>query len=350
MQRTVEGCTAIMDIDSKGKKRICLILPFFVCGGGKFNNYFPLFLQSCEYNHTINWLIITDSQQQYSWPSNVRVLHSSFDDFKKKVEKCFPFEISLDTPYKLCDYKPAYGEILESELEGFDFWGHCDCDLIFGDIRSFLSEDILDKYDKFFSRGHLTIYRNIPEINSFYRKQTYLPYNVVFSSRDIFAFDEWAGVSIAWYNEGRPIYDELIMDDIRVGMKGFHPTKEISNSTSPYRKYHDSNMSKAYRRMKHTCYFFDEGQLYRVWIEDNREIKKQPVLYVHFQKRKMDVKLDSISGRYMIANDTFYPAIGLSVGNLKKMTGRDFSWNNNWNNFKNSIHPLLHFVRKIVHR
>lgn len=110
-------------------KSIVLILPYF----GKFNEYFSLFLNSCKYNKTINWLIYTDDKRQFSYPPNVKVIYCTFSDFKKRIERNFQFNISLDAPYKLCDFKPAYGEALQQDIEEFNFWGHCDCDLIFGD-------------------------------------------------------------------------------------------------------------------------------------------------------------------------------------------------------------------------
>lgn len=49
-------------------QKIIIILPYF----GKFSNYFNLFLKSCEKNHTIDWLVITD-QPSTAWtiPTNV---------------------------------------------------------------------------------------------------------------------------------------------------------------------------------------------------------------------------------------------------------------------------------------
>ena len=45
----------------------------------------------------------------------------------------------VNSPYKLCDYKPVYGLIFDEDLQDYDFWGHCDVDLIFGDIRKFIN-------------------------------------------------------------------------------------------------------------------------------------------------------------------------------------------------------------------
>lgn len=40
-------------------KSIIIIVPYF----GEFPNYFQLFLNSCKYNESINWVIITDKEK-----------------------------------------------------------------------------------------------------------------------------------------------------------------------------------------------------------------------------------------------------------------------------------------------
>ena len=72
------------------------------------------------------------------------------------IQAKYDFSINLPSPYKLCDFKPAYGEIFNEFISSFDYWGYCDVDLIWGNIRKFLSNDLLDKeYDKIFEK-----YRN----------------------------------------------------------------------------------------------------------------------------------------------------------------------------------------------
>jgi hypothetical protein len=65
----------------------------------------------------------------------VTVQRCTFGDLAQRIRSFFDFEISLERPYKLCDFRPAFGEIFAEELAGFDFWGHSDLDLIFGQIR-----------------------------------------------------------------------------------------------------------------------------------------------------------------------------------------------------------------------
>ena len=146
-------------------KSIAYVLPYF----GKFPKGFELFLLSCKNNSTIDWLIFTDDRTEYDYPSNVKVTYYTFEEIKDKVQKNFNFKIVLDKPYKFCDYKPAYGEIFSEELKGYDFWGMCDLDLAWGDIRKFITDDLLNKYERIGFLGHSTIYKNTTEVNSRYR-------------------------------------------------------------------------------------------------------------------------------------------------------------------------------------
>ena len=90
----------------------------------------------------------------------------------------------------------AFGVIFEEYIEGYDFWGHCDIDVIWGDIRAFIGEEVLQNYDivscrKDFLAGHLTLWKNAPETNTIF--QAVPSYQALFSSRECFSFDE-AGV------------------------------------------------------------------------------------------------------------------------------------------------------------
>lgn len=281
-------------------KSICLILPWF---GGPFKNYFQFFLESCKNNPTVNWLIFTDCTQSYNYPENVKLVKCSFEYVRKRIQRIFDFEISLDRPYKLCDFKPSYGEVFQEELKNYDYWGYCDCDLIFGNIRKFISDDILDKYEMLFTRGHLHIFKNNRKTNAFFR--TIPEYEQKLSTNNSFAFDEWAGISGAWDKSGKDYYDELVMDDIRTGFNAFRPTKEIAENTGPYSKK-NVNESNIYKKMKNVFYKYDNGSLYRCYCL-NRKKCTEEILYVHFQKRDfiVDKNLKNLSS-FCIANGTFW--------------------------------------------
>ena len=168
-------------------KTINIIIPYF----GKFPNYFQLFLNSCVCNRTIVWTIITDNTESYMYPSNVKKVHMSFEDVQQLIRSKFDFELAINSVHKLCEFKPAYGFIFDDFVKGYDFWGYGDLDLIYGDIRSFLSEKILS-YDKIFTLGHFSLIKNTYEINRLFMKpleETKL-YRIAFSSDDNYNFDE----------------------------------------------------------------------------------------------------------------------------------------------------------------
>lgn len=177
------------------KHKIRMIVPYF----GKLPEVFPIWLKSCEYNKTIDFLVYTDDKTRYDWPDNVVVRYTTFDKIRKLVQSKFDFEIALNAPYKLCDFKPAYGYIFSEDLVGYDFWGHCDIDLIWGNIRKFVTEELLDKYDKLFTHGHFVLYRNTTEVNNWFRELPQIPdhtWKQVFQSDESWAFDEAGGKSL----------------------------------------------------------------------------------------------------------------------------------------------------------
>lgn len=123
---------------------ILYIVPYF----GKFPRLFPVWLHSCANNPTVNWLILTDDKRDFCYPANVKVEYTTFAAVRERIQKLFDFEINLSHPYKLCDFKITYGLAFADYLKGYDFWGICDIDLIWGNIRNILDEKIFATYDK----------------------------------------------------------------------------------------------------------------------------------------------------------------------------------------------------------
>jgi hypothetical protein len=152
---------------SGAARKIAFIVPFF----GSWPVWFPAYLQSCKYNSSIHWIVLTDCKlPDVSYP-NVALIKSSLTDIAALFRKTLGFPATLHFPYKLCDIKPAYGLLFGHLLNGFDFWGHCDLDLIWGNLRKFLLRDeVLAASDIVSHRregvwGPCTIYRNNAAIN-----------------------------------------------------------------------------------------------------------------------------------------------------------------------------------------
>jgi hypothetical protein len=92
-------------------------------------------------NPSVDFMFFTDTDVEPA--KNIIVYKMQFSDFQQLVQKAFDFPIVLDRPYKLCEYKQAYGYILQDYMKEYDFWGFGDLDLVYGDLRSFFTEDIL---------------------------------------------------------------------------------------------------------------------------------------------------------------------------------------------------------------
>ena len=79
--------------------------------------------------------------------------------------------------------------------KGYDFWGYCDLDVIFGNLRDFFTDEKLEKFDKIYDAGHLSIYRNSNEVKkAFMGNETYkVPYKDIFNHKYNCIFDEYYG-------------------------------------------------------------------------------------------------------------------------------------------------------------
>lgn len=244
-------------------KSICIIHCWF----GQEHSLMKYWLKSCEYNPTINFLVFSDLKMK-DIPGNVKWVNTTFDALKKKIQNIYDFEIKLDASYKLCDYRPAFGEIFTDELNSYDFWGWCDSDLVFGDIRKWVTDEVMEQYDRIYTRGHFTLFRNNNIVNSYYRVLTAEKcknYKEVFCTSENMIFDEWCceklgyGISMLFSKSGVKQYDQRDYADIDFTKHRFFWNKNQVN-----------------------CFVFDKGQLY-AWAKDG---KRQEIIYAHFQKRK----------------------------------------------------------------
>lgn len=150
-------------------KQIVLIVPYI----GKWPFWFDAYLISIAKNSTINWLFVTDCQIPLEYPNNVRFVPTTLNKLNLKVNAVLEADVPL-TPRKLCDIRPAYGKIFQEYIKDYDFWGFCDVDIVWGDIRKFITEDMLANYDILSSRkealsGHFTIFRNVDWLNNYYK-------------------------------------------------------------------------------------------------------------------------------------------------------------------------------------
>jgi len=173
------------------KKSIALIICYF----GKLPWYFNYFVHSCKYNPSVTFFIITDDTvySNPSLPDNVKLIYKTLGKISLLASRKLGFEVNITHGYKLCDFKPAYGFIFSELLKGYAFWGHCDIDIIFGNIRNFITDELLENYDLVSVRhdwlsGCFLLYKNNDKLNTLFLHSK--DYKKVFTSDKHYCFDE----------------------------------------------------------------------------------------------------------------------------------------------------------------
>lgn len=164
-----------------------------ICYFGEWPKFFSFFLSSIIHNKNFDWLIFSDNENVLPKHQNIKYYKMKLNEFSKLAKKKTNLSISFDNPYKLCDFKPLYGKIFEDHLSNYKFWGYSDIDTIYGQIKEFINDEILNNYDvistyRGFLSGPFCLFRNNHAINELYKQSENYPY--VFTFKKHFAFDE----------------------------------------------------------------------------------------------------------------------------------------------------------------
>ena len=260
---------------------IRLVVPHF----GPRPSFFPLVVRSMARNPDVHWLLFTD-QPVPGAPPNVEVRVCDFEDVAKRIQAHFDFEISLERPYKLCDFRPAFGELFADELSGYDFWGHCDLDVIFGRIRDHLPAEAFVA-DKILFQGNFALYRNTAEAAGWYRHEVgRISYRDVMTTPEARHFDEHAGIHYIVEDLGVRCWEEKVIFDL---------------SFARYRTRAEHPPGRDPRR-----YAWEDGEVCEYRLEHG-ELVRRTALLVHLQKRTMRPPPDGVlaAERYWIVANRF---------------------------------------------
>lgn len=268
-------------------KKVILFMVYY----GKLPNYFDIWLKAAEYNQTIDFCIITDCIYEGSkLPNNIKLLYLPYESFKKRVQEKFDFKVSIANYGRISQFRPAFAYIFPKEIVGYDYWGFIECDLIPGDIRAFITDEILENNDKIFKLGHFQIFKNNDKMNTLFMhsSKNALSYKFAFSQNVLF-FEELLGMHNIANSAGCKTYEENIFADIRC--------YELMFNTSTY-GYNDEKYSSK-------CLFeYNSGKIYKYTIRNKDILNRDEVLYVHLQKRSMEINTDNYE-HYLIQPNVF---------------------------------------------
>ena len=244
-------------------KSVVILFPYF----GTLPIQYNMWRNSALRNTDIDFLFFTDCLVEPA--ENIIVHKMTFESFRQLVQKAFDFPITLDRPYKLCEYKQAYGYILQAYIKDYDFWGFGDLDLVYGDIRSFLTDSVL-KYKFLLGWGHLTLLHNDEDTNTYFMKQVdgYQNYKDAFTTNKITFFDEYGynGCSDKW-RDNRP-------DDCWLEWS-------FDNASKPKQSYHFDSLTRGWKQV---IFEHVDNKLYMIRFKKGKMEKKES-LYAHFQHR-----------------------------------------------------------------
>jgi hypothetical protein len=271
--------------------RICLIVTYF----GQFPPYMECVLRSCALNPSIQWLLVTDNHTDYHFPPNVRREFTTLDELRNKFSVVLGFPVSLPVSYKICDFRPAFGVLFQELLANFDFWGHCDLDQIFGDLRRFLRQDVLETHDRIFTRGHLSLYRNTDKVNNYFRLNApnIRSFQEVFTDPVHRQFDEWRGIYPILRYHGIPQHHEEVAIDL------VRPTRW---RYTRFEGYETPNYL-------HQVFYWHKGKLFQAYRLPENAILDREFAYIHLAMRKLPAPSfdPSQSDGFLIAPNGFFP-------------------------------------------
>ena len=245
-------------------KSIIVIFPHF----GKLPPQYKMWRASALYNKDIDFLFFTDCDVEPA--KNIIVHKMSFAEFRQIAQSKFDFPIVLDRPYKICDYRPAFAYILSEYVKDYDFWGWGDLDVVYGDIRHFVTDGVLSSNKMISGYGHFTLYKNDDYTNTFFMKEVdgYVNYRDAFTQRRSMYFDEYEykGFGDKW--------------------RGCHPEYcwlewPFDNASKPKQSYHFNSMTRGWEQV-----IFEHigNKLYMLRFNNGR-LEKKESLYAHFQHR-----------------------------------------------------------------
>ena len=291
-------------------KSIVLILPYF----GTLPEIFSMWTKTVKYNETIDFLVVSDCKKPKMLPDNIIWKKENFEDFKERFRRLVCKDLVLETPYKLCDYKPLYGYLLSEDIASYDYWGYCDCDLIWGDLRKFLDPLFEEDYDKIFSCGHLTLIKNTLENNRLFmiNDDAWKIFGEVCHSNSIHGFDEdffgKNNIQEIFLQNRKKIYWDDYSINPRVDTERFF----LRRYSPKERKFVDVPYMKE-------MYYWEEGHLFQLRQAGN-EVVKEEFAYMHFQLRKMN-------GIKEVENEVRFKIVPNKFVRCKKIPSSIDDWN-----------------------
>lgn len=270
-------------------KNTAILIPYF----GKVPSGFELWLKGASYNDKIDFHLIGDCFENIKKPRNVFIHDLSFDSLKHEIRRSLGAR-SLDSPYKLCDFKPSYGVLFRNIVEGYKIWGFSDLDLFLGDLCKTINFDTIPSgWGRIFDYGHLSFFPNIPEVTHAFEQPLcgVDTWKFVKNSRIIWVYDEH------YYKGFGGVNGRLEKAGFRVESLIDH----FSDVQPQFCGFFDRRVGPS----SNLIYYWDKGRIWKIW-NNQGEIRKSELSYVHIQKR--DIRIQWVGENAALLIPRHWPA------------------------------------------
>jgi hypothetical protein len=232
---------------------------------GRLPSGFPFWLATAR-KQPFTIAMVTDQPQPEDCKDIIWV-PTSLAKLRKQISNVLGFDASLAYSYKVCDYRAIYGLIFSDLVEGYDYWGFCDLDLIFGDMEKVLDNALMESPDKVFQRAHFSLYKNTATVNEAFSKYKEIDYKYIFKNPRYCMFDEWHGIGKIFKKLNLSVYHKEVIADVKPNDYRFR-CSNIPNYSSE-------------------IFIYQHGKLLKYYVQD-ATVKTEEYGYLHFQKRKLE--------------------------------------------------------------
>ena len=201
-------------------------LCFLLARWGGWPAWLPLTLRGMATNPTVDFLLLGDRPVKHTLPHNVR-FHSlrpaALVSRLRNASGVRPAQFALTGwghTAKVNDLKPLFGLLFADILQKCDWWVTMQDDMLLGNVRSFLTADLLSRHDlvsplpaPFFHSGPFMAYRNVQRVNLLWQRSA--DWQWVLQQGQYTVFDEWWGPAADRDNMPRVVQREAAAGRVR---------------------------------------------------------------------------------------------------------------------------------------
>lgn len=184
---------------------------------GDLPDYFNYFIETAKTNKTIQFVIYNDRLKEEKTIDNIHLIPLSLVNLNQRLTSIFNTTVTLNSSWKINEIKPLFALLFPGKIKAYDFWGWCDIDIIWGNIRNFMTEEILEKSQvistkPYWTAGHFTLFKNTEQLNKLALSYSELP--DLLNDEKYYAFEECCH---RW-NDDRDSQSEIIKRGEKLSM------------------------------------------------------------------------------------------------------------------------------------